>query len=131
MSMSGPPKTGPWRVAPGPFFWPPATGHLLMYGRSVSTRALPLLRPNHALILLGHRSHAFIHELLHALAVIRLGGVDVAFGIRRDAVDRVELAGLPAAVAEHGEDFHRVALDDVDMFVRSIDQVDELLVLIL
>ncbi len=39
-------------------------------------------------------------ELLDAFALVRLDGVEVALGVGRDAVHGVELAGLPAAVAE-------------------------------
>ena len=44
---------------------------------------------------------------------------------------RVELAGLAAAVAEAGQDFERVAQQDVDLLVRAVGQVDVLLLRIL
>src|SRR5438045_1111136 len=67
---------------------------------------LLFLRPENSLIFLGHGSQAFVDKSLYALSSIRFGGVDVALGIRGDAVDRVELAGLAAAIAEAGQDLH-------------------------
>src|SRR5437870_1848101 len=40
---------------------------------------------------------------------------------------RVELPRLAAAVAEAGQDLHRIALDHVDLHVRSIGNVEILL----
>src|ERR1051326_1406605 len=88
------------------------------------TNASLLLRPNHALILLRHRRHSLIQKLLNALPAIRLRSENVALRIGRDAVHGVEFAGLPAAVAEAGQDLHRVALDDVDLLVGAVGQVD-------
>src|SRR5439155_2093301 len=59
-------------------------------------------RPDHALVLLGDRRESLVDELLHALAFVRLGREQVSFRIGRDAVHRVERAGLAAAVAEAG-----------------------------
>src|SRR5690242_20030975 len=70
---------------------------------SLLTSYLSLPRPHHTLFALGHRADALVHEALHALALVGLGCVDVAFGVGRDAVHRVELAGLAAAVAERRE----------------------------
>src|SRR5690349_11318778 len=92
---------------------------------------LLLFGPQDPLVLLGNRSQTFVHESLHALSAIGFGGVDVALGIRGDTVDRVELAGLAAAVAEAGQDFHRLAQHDVNLLVGSVRQVDVLLLRIL
>src|SRR5262249_13046869 len=90
-----------------------------------------LLGPDRSLIFLAHGGEALVHEPLDALAAISLRGVHVALGIRGNTVHGVELAGLPAAVAEAGQDFHVLALDDVDLFVGSVSEVDELLLRIL
>ena len=66
-------------------------------------------RPYRALIHLRHRREALVDELLQAASLVGLGRVDVALRIDRDAVHGEELPGLPAAVAEAGEDLHRVA----------------------
>src|SRR5436190_11852225 len=90
-----------------------------------------LLGPQGALIGFGYGAEALVQESLNALAAVRLGCVDVAFRITRDAVHRVELSRLSAAVAEAGENFQRVALHDVDLFVSAVDQIKELLLGIL
>ena len=48
---------------------------------------------------LRHRRHAPVDELLHALAAIRLGRIDVPLGIRGDTVHGVELTRLASAVS--------------------------------
>ena len=65
--------------------------------------ALRLLRPRHALIAERHRADALVDELLHAFTLVGLGRVEVALGVRRDAVHAVELARLASAVAERGD----------------------------
>ena len=44
------------------------------------------------------------------------------FGIGRDAVHAVELAGLAAAVAEGGDLLERVAHDDADALVLAVGE---------
>src|SRR5581483_2688308 len=86
--------------------------------RSTSPRSDQLslaLRPDHALILLRNRAQAAIHELLHALAAIRLGREDVTLRIRGDAMNGIELSRLAAAIAEAGQLFERVAQQDVHL----------------
>src|SRR6185503_10355637 len=46
---------------------------------------------------------ALVHELLRALSGIDLGRVDVTFGVDREVVDPVELAGAPAVAPEAAE----------------------------
>src|SRR5437660_7652275 len=89
---------------------------------------LPPPRPEHALIAARLRLDALVDELLHALTLVGLGRVEVALGIRRDAVHTVELAGLPSAVAERGELLERVAQDHADPFVLAVGQEHEALV---
>src|SRR5256886_14557520 len=71
------------------------------------------LRPHHALVLAGDRSHALEDKFLEALPFVGLGGVDVLPRISRDAVHTEELAGLAAAVAEAGQDIERLPIQDV------------------
>src|SRR5438034_733315 len=52
------------------------------------------------------RAHALVAELLHAGACVGFRRVDVAFGVQRYVVNRVELPGIAAAVADviqHGQ----------------------------
>src|SRR6188474_1563378 len=56
-------------------------------------RRLARARPQHAL-LPRHRAHALVDELLQALTFVGLGRVEVALGIRRDAVNAIELPRL-------------------------------------
>ena len=60
-------------------------------------------RPDGALIRLRHRRETLVDKLLQTLTAVGLGRVDVALRVGGDAVHRVELAGLAAAVAEAGE----------------------------
>src|SRR5215467_3072986 len=90
-----------------------------------------LLRPYRALIFLADGLETFIQEPLHALTAIRFGCVDVALRIRRDAVDGIELSGLPTAVAKARQGFQRITQQNVDLLIRSIDEVDVLLLRIL
>src|SRR5689334_17706382 len=69
-----------------------------------------------------HRAHALVDELLQPLPVERLGRIDVALGIDRDAVHAVELAGLAATAAERGKLLHGRALDDAHALVHSVGQ---------
>src|SRR5690349_13179866 len=50
--------------------------------------------PDRPLLLLRHRREALEHDLLQPLPAIRLGHVDVALRVGRDAVHGVELARL-------------------------------------
>src|SRR5689334_6828063 len=67
--------------------------------RRTAAADLILARPEHALIR-RHRAHALVHELLHPLALVGLGRIQVALRVDGDAVHAVELPGLAAAVAE-------------------------------
>ena len=85
-------------------------------------------RPHRPLILtLGDALHALVHEALQAAAVVGFGRVDVALRVGGDAVDRVELAGHLAAVAEVGEDLERLPIEDPDALVLAVGQENELL----
>src|SRR5438132_4194854 len=90
-----------------------------------------LRRPDGALVLLRDRREALEHELLQPLTAVRLGHVDVALRVGRDAVDRVELARLPAAVAEARELGQRLAIEDVDLLVGAVGEIEILLLRIL
>ena len=81
-----------------------------------------LFRSNDALIFLGDRRHALVHEFLHALASIGFRCKNVSLGIGRDTVHGIKLPGLAPAVAEAGQDFQRITQEDVDFFVRTIGQ---------
>src|SRR5437016_11572306 len=85
---------------------------------------LPLFRPHHALVLFRDRGHPFEHELLHALTAIGLGRVDVALRVGRDAVHAVELARLPAPLAEAREELERIAEDHMDPVVLAVSEID-------
>src|SRR3979411_1529167 len=67
------------------------------------------LRPQHALIFLRDRAQSLVNEFLHALPAISFRHIDVAFGIRCDAVGSVKFAGLTSAFAESRHDFESVA----------------------
>src|SRR5262245_20108630 len=84
-------------------------------------------RPNSSLILLRHWRESFVYELLQPPPLVGLGRVDVAFGIGGDAVNPIELARLAPAVAEAGQDFHRLAQQDVDLLVAAVGDVEILL----
>ena len=57
-------------------------------------------------------AHALVDEPLQAFSFLGLGRVEVALRVDRDAVHAVELAGLPAAVAEGRQLLQRLAIDD-------------------
>src|SRR5262249_40137380 len=67
--------------------------------RTKSTSAVALW-PHYPLVTGADFSDALVVELLYAFALIRFGGIDVALGVDRDAVDAEELAGLTSAAAE-------------------------------
>src|SRR5947209_7700824 len=89
------------------------------------------LRPHHTLVLLSNCRQALVEELLNALAAICLGSENVALGIGGDAVHGVELARLPAPIAEAGQDLHGFASDDIHLLVGAIGKVDVLLLRVL
>src|SRR5882762_3124619 len=70
--------------------------------RDTRTALLGRVRPgpDHALVRFRHRPEPLVQEALQALSFPRLGRVDVALRVGRDAVHAVELARLPAAIAE-------------------------------
>src|SRR3970282_166690 len=78
------------------------------------------LRPQDALIQCSDRTQALINELLDTLAAIGFRSENVSLGIGGDAVHCVELARLASAVAEAGQDFEGVAVQDVDFFVGTV-----------
>src|ERR1700688_4919512 len=78
--------------------------------------------PDDTLVFLGHRCEPLIHEALHALAAIRFGGVDVALRIGGNAMHAVELDGLPSPLAEGGQDFQRLPIQNVDAVILAIRQ---------
>src|SRR5437016_6257655 len=98
---------------------------------SISQRAFGALRPQHPLILFRHRPKPFIDELLDALSAVGFGREDIALRIGGDAVDGIELAGLPPAIAKAGQYFERVAVENMNFLVRSIGEVDVFLLGIL
>src|SRR5580704_4612917 len=83
-------------------------------------RALRGLGPDYALVLCSYFGQAFVIEFLDSLAAEGFAGEDISFGVGGDAVDRVEFAGLAAAVAETGQHFHRLAIENVNCVVRAI-----------
>src|SRR6266576_1381926 len=93
--------------------------------------SLACFRPQHTLIFFRNRRLAFVNKLLHALAAVGLGGKEVALRIGSDAVHRVELAWLSPAIAEAGQNFERIAKEDVDFLIRAISQENVDLVRIL
>src|SRR5713101_8344726 len=88
-------------------------------------------RPQHALAAPWNRAYAFVDEFLHALSFVRLGRVEVAFGIAGDAVHAVELAGLAPAVAEVRNLLQRLAQYDAHLLVLAVGEEHEPLLAIL
>src|ERR1700730_12263098 len=68
-------------------------------------RSGSFFRPQHALIFLCDRRHAFVDEFLHALSAVSFCREDIALRIRSDAMHRVEFSRLASAVAKAGQDF--------------------------
>src|SRR4051812_46666388 len=99
---------------------------LMRYRRLSSTA-----RPDDALASRAHFADAFEHELLQPLTFVRLGRVEIPFGIGGDAVHAVELTRLAPAVAKVGELFHRVAEDDAHLLVRSVGEEEVALLRVL
>src|SRR5262245_16400930 len=89
----------------------------------------PLLQswPYGSLILLRHWRESFVDEFLQPSPLVGLGRIDVAFGIGSNAMHAVELTGLSPAVAEAGQDFQRIAQQDVDLLVATVGDVEILL----
>src|SRR3954462_14208393 len=100
---------------------PPASDRML------HARARLPAGPDYALIHSRHGPQALVHELLDPLPLIRLRRIDVAPGIRGDAVHGEELAGLPAAVAEPRQDLERLPVHDVHALVPAVGEEDVLL----
>ena len=75
----------------------------------------------------AQRDHALIDELLDPLPAIGLGRVDVALGVRDDAVHGIEQAGHAAAAAETVQLLERLAVKDVNYLVGAVRHVHELL----
>ena len=75
------------------------------------------------MIFLRHRRNALVQESLHTVSFVGLGCVDIPLRVARDHVYAVELAGLPAAVAERGQLFERVAAQDVNELVLAVADI--------
>src|ERR1043166_2395985 len=88
------------------------------------------LRPHDPLIGLD-AAHAFVYELLNALALVGLRRIDVALRVRRDAVHREELARLAAAVTELRKNLQRLPVHHVRALFLAVRQEDVLLLRIL
>src|SRR2546427_141700 len=97
--------------------------------RDTCTALLRRVRPgpDRALVRFRHGAHPLVEEPLQALSFPGLRRVDVALRIGRDAVYAVELAGLPATIAEAGELLQRLPIDDADDVVHAVGHVDVLL----
>src|SRR5215813_12783540 len=100
-------------------------------GSDGSCRELIPPRPEHSLIAARLRRDALIDELLQALTLVGLGRVEIALGVRRDAVHAVELPRLASAVAERRELLERVAQDHAHALVLAVGQEHEALLRIL
>src|SRR5215470_2054748 len=94
---------------------------------SLTNPSLLCSRPNSSLILLCHGREAFVDELLQPPPLVGLSRIYVALRIGCDAVHAVELTGLAPAVAEAGQDFQRIAQQDVHLLVATIGDVEILL----
>src|SRR2546422_7561830 len=88
-------------------------------------------RPRRSLIHLRHRREAFVDELLQASSFVRFSRIDIAFRIRRDAVNSIELAGLPSAIAETRQHLEIVPLNNINLLVPAIGQINILLLRVL
>src|SRR3954469_9241770 len=64
------------------------------------------------------------HELLDALPLERFAGVEVPLRIDGDAADRIERAGIAAAVAEAADGLERVAAQDEDLLIVAVGDVE-------
>src|SRR5437667_11419685 len=84
-------------------------------------------RPEHALLACPDAAESLVDELLHALALVGFGRVEIALGIARDAVHAVELAGLAPAVAEVRDFLQRLAKDDTHLLVLAVGEENEAL----
>src|SRR3954470_11995350 len=88
-------------------------------------------RPDHALVLFRHRSHAPVDELLETLSFPRLRRVQIALRVDRDAVHAVELARLSSAIAECRDLLQRLAIDDPHDVVHAVGHEDVFLLCVL
>src|SRR5260370_11990816 len=79
-----------------------------------------LFRPHDALILFRNRSKTFVDEFLHTLAAVGLGGVDLAFRIRSDAVHCVELTSLAPSATEPTQNFHPLPHPHMNLLLASL-----------
>jgi hypothetical protein len=79
----------------------------------------------------GDTAQTLVGELLDALALVRLGAIEVALRVRGDAVDAIELPRLAAAVAEAEKLFQRVAAKHVNLHVPAVRDVEVRLLRIL
>src|SRR5256885_3937823 len=84
-------------------------------------------RPEDALLACPDAAESLVDELLHALALVGLVGVEMALGAARGAVHAVELAGLAPAVAEVRDLLQRLAKDDAHLLVLAVGEEDEAL----
>src|SRR5688572_3571144 len=81
-------------------------------------------RPHDSLLAGGDFANPSVDELLETLPLVRLRRVDVPLRIGRDAVDGVELAGLPSAVAKGGELLECVAAKHANLHVPAVRHVE-------
>src|SRR5712692_4694099 len=95
-------------------------GNWQMKNETSPFRSLPI-RPH---------AHAFINKLLHALPFVRLAGINVTLRIHSDAANTVELTSQTSAVAKARHHLERIAPQDKYLFVVTIGDVDEPLLLV-
>src|SRR5260370_4431707 len=103
----------------------PSPSHRVLVSACVLPYFFALLfRPQNALILGRHRREAFVDKSLHPLPPIRLRGVEVPFGIGRDAVDTVEFARLASAFPKAGQHFQRLTIQNAYLVGLAVRQVN-------
>jgi hypothetical protein len=90
-------------------------------------KAFSFLRPHDTLVIGDHWGESLKNEFLNPLSAVGFGSEYVPPGIGSDAMDRVELTWLPAAVTKASEHFHGLSIKNVDLFVRSVGYVYKLL----
>lgn len=76
------------------------------------------------------RFQPLIHELLHPLTFISLGGINVALRISDDAMGTEEQTRLASAITELCQHFQRVTIQNMHFVVGTIGDVDKLLICI-
>src|SRR5262249_60312711 len=69
-------------------------------------------------------------ELLYPPAPVRLGNIDVAFGIHRQCVTVSKITELVAGTAEGGQDLSCSMVERVNLLVAAVHYVHEFLILV-